>query len=524
MPDNSPTLFDSIPEPEPNPKVQPVPPAASGFGDDPAFALQKTAKDLLSLAEKDRRAAEIAFKGLGFDKQLETALALQGDELHEWLQLAEDFTELVRELPPEHLHQAIRLIGEEDALNLLQAASSAQMQQLTDIEWFTEGKLDRKKVRHWLELMMTLDEDEVDQAMQGMDINALAQFLRPAVRFAVDKDNLLLALHLNQRYLFTPDDLDARDDFSRRLLDFLYAVDRDLFGDVMALLIDEDAKIVENDMYGGREDRLLKRGFPAQSEAEFLLEIVNVSNYGIVWPKLEGLQNNAALNTTEIQTTSRSQTPFLLTALAWGRSAKILGERTEREFIKESADLANSLLLAHTKDSGKPELRSEALLAVQVLTSVALEALSGIHVAGSRNQLMSAAEKLKALELRELFQIGWSLTREVARDAWALAFDERIDHLTLPRNIKWLPAGLRKDVMDAEDLMSWRRIAATAVETPPSDERRVQELLSWPRLCRLRHAVWLAQNDLTRRASEAGHRPIPEHGNTVIRVDELDNY
>lgn len=517
MPDNSPTLFDSIPDPKPDPAPAPNP----GFGPDPSFALQKTAKDLLALAEKDRRAAEIAFEKLGFDTQLETALTLQGDELHEWLQLAEDFTELVRELPPEHLHKAIRLIGEEDALNLLQAASSEQMQQLTDIEWFTEGRLDRKKVRRWLELMMTLDEDEVDQAMQGMDINALAQFVRPAVRFAVDKDNLLLALHLNQRYLFTPDDLDPRDDFTRRLLDFLYAVDRDLFGDVMALLIDEDQQIVENDMYGGREDRLLKRGFPAQSEAEFLLEILNVSNYGIAWPKLEGLQNNAALNATEMQTTSRTRTPFLLTALAWGRASKLLGERTEREFIKESAALANSLLLAHTKDSGKPELRSESLLAVQVLTSVALEALSGLPLVGSNNQLNAAAEKLKAVELRELFQIGWSLTREVARDAWALAFDERIDHLGLARNLKWLPPGIRKDVMDAEDLMSWRRIAATAVESPPADERRIQELLAWPRLCRLRHSVWLAQNDLARRNSEAGLPPAPPPGDSSIEIDSL---
>src|SRR5262249_44309410 len=157
----------------------------------------------------------------------------------------------------------------------------------------------------------------------------------------------LLALHLNQRYLFTPDDLDPRDDFTRNLLDYLYAVDRDLFGDVMALLIGEDEQIVENDMYGGREDRLIKPGFPAQSEAEFLLEIVNVSNYGIEWPKLEISFPSAQETGTALQPAQRSKSPFLLTALAWGRATKVLGERTEREFIKESADLANSLLLAH---------------------------------------------------------------------------------------------------------------------------------------------------------------------------------
>src|SRR5437879_1126520 len=95
-----------------------------------ALALQEQAKSLLELAATDRRAAELAFEQLGFERQLDTALALNGDQLHEWLMLSTDFTELVRALPPEHLHQAVRMIGEEDALDLLQAASSEQMQQM----------------------------------------------------------------------------------------------------------------------------------------------------------------------------------------------------------------------------------------------------------------------------------------------------------------------------------------------------------------------------------------------------------
>jgi hypothetical protein len=255
------------------------------------LALAAQAKSLLELAETDRRGAELAFEKLGFDAQLDTALALTGDELQDWLMLSRDLTELVRALPPEHLHHAVRLIGEEDALALIQAASSEQMQQLTDIEWYTEGQLDHKKVRRWLELMMALNEDECDQALQGVDLNALAQFLRKKVKPAVDRDNLLLALHLNQRYLFTPDDLEARDDFSRTLLDFFYAVDRDLFGDLLGLLVGEESDIVEADMYAGREDRLLKRGFPALAEAEYLLEIVNATAYGIQWPRIAACQS-----------------------------------------------------------------------------------------------------------------------------------------------------------------------------------------------------------------------------------------
>jgi hypothetical protein len=447
--------------------------------DNNPLELQHQAQSLLALADKDRRAAELAFEKLGFDRQLETALALTGDELQDWLMLSQDLTELVRALPPEHLHHAVRLIGEEDALALLQAASSEQMRQLTDIEWYTEGQLDHKKVRRWLDLMMELDEEECDEALQGIDVNALAQYLRKKVRPAVDKDNLLLALHLNQRYLFTPDDLETRDDFSRRLLDFLYGVDRDLFGDLLGLLIGEEEEIVEADMYAGREDRLLKRGFPALAEAEFLLEIVNASAYGIKWPAISEVPTEKE---TALQTISASRTPFLLHALAYGRSSGKLGERTEREFIKESAALANSLLLAHSKDSGNPEYKTLALLSVQVLSSVALDAVS-------RGNLYSAVEHLKSMELRELFRLGWSLTREVARDAWLLAMDDRISEAGFQRNLKWLPDELRKMVLDAEDMMSWRRVAATA-QTEGTDQ---QPLLTWPRLCRMRLAVDAAQ-------------------------------
>ena len=465
------------------------------------LALAAHAKSLLSLAETDRRAAELAFEKLGFDAQLETALALTGDELQDWLMLSRDLTELVRALPPEHLHHAVRLIGEEDALALIQAASSEQMQQLTDIEWYTEGQLDHKKVRRWLELMMALNEDECDQALQGMDVNAVAQFLRKKVKPAVDRDNLLLALHLNQRYLFTPDDLEARDDFSRTLLDFFYAVDRDLFGDLLGLLVGEEPEVIEADMYAGREDRLLKRGFPALAEAEYLLEIVNASAYGIQWPCGAGFQ---PATETALQAGSLHRNPFLLHALAWGRASGGVGERTEREFIKESAALANSLLLAHSKDSGNPEQKTQALLAVQVLGSIGLEAVT-------QSNLPKAVEHLKMMELRELFRLGWSLTREVARDAWLLAMDERIANANLERNLKWLPAGLRADVLAAEDLMSWRRIAATAESGAGEmggsggtgavgEKGGAVELLTWPRLCRLRHAVDTAEEILDGKA------------------------
>jgi len=477
------------------------------------------AKDLLALAEHNRRAAEEAFEQLGFDKQSETALVLQGDDLQEWLLLSSDCTDLVRALPPEHLHHAIKLIGAEDALALLAGASSAQMQALMDIEWFTEGQLDRRKVRKWIELLMTLNEDEADEAMQGLDANALALFLKKYVQPKVSREQLLLALHLQQHYMFSPDDLDTHDDLIERFLVFLYAVDHDLFGEVLELIVAEEDQILEADTYGGREDRLIKRGFPVLAKAEHLLETLNVAQYGVAWPSPVASPSSSS---TEIVRQGPA-TPFVLSVLAWARAQGAVGERTERAFIKEVAELANSLLIAHAKNPGEPNVKRDALAAVQVLASVGLEAVS-------RGNIIAATEQLKALEMSELFRIGWSLTRYVTREAWALASDPRLERLGLGHDLSWLSAPLRTAVLEAELLMSWREIAATMgvrsadetgaedededAETPDTTDTQVEkllaesaqpkgqrtfELLTWSRLCRLKQAVERAKEGFDNR-------------------------
>ncbi|MCW8132610.1 MAG: hypothetical protein KIS92_19835, partial [Planctomycetota bacterium] len=413
-------------------------PASQAHETAPEHQLAAQAKNLLELAEKDRRAAEEAFEKLGYDRQLETAMVLQGDDLQEWLLLSSDCTDLVRALPPEHLHHAIKMIGEEDALSLLQAASSEQMQALMDIEWFTEGKLDRRKVTKWIELLLTLNEDEADQAMQGLDPNALAEYLRPHVKPTVSREQLLLALHMRQHYLFTPDDLECTKDLARHFLDFLYSVDRDLFAELLELIVAEEKEIVENDMYGGREDRLIKRGFPVVAKAEHLLEPIDARPYGIKWP---GEDDAPAAQTAALQKTGPAA-PFLLSVMAFGRAKGDLGDRTERAFIKDAADLANSLLIAHAKDPGEPNVKRDALAAVQVLASVGLEALA-------KSNVIAGVELIKSTDLVELFQLGWTLTREVAKDAWALAGDPRAEKLNLPRDLSWLPEGARDAVREA---------------------------------------------------------------------------
>ncbi len=482
--ESDPTQDSSTPQPSENPLVL-------------------KAQDLLALAEKDRRKAEETFEKLGFDTQLDTAMVLTGDQLQDWLHLSEDCTELVRSLPPEHLHQAIKLIGEEDALTILASASSVQLQAMMDLEWFTDNKLDRRKVRKWAELFLELPIDEIDEAIQGIDPNAMAEFLRPYVKPKVSRDHLLLAIHMRQAYLFTPSDLDTKDDLVERLLDFLYAADRDYFAEILELLIAEDEKIVAADVVAGREDRMIQRGFPALAKAEALLQVIDFNGYGVEWPRANSLAE-AEESSTALSRTAHAGAPFLLHALAYARSKDVLNERSERAFIREAADLANSILLVHGKEVTAPGVRKQALAAVQVLAGVGLEAVCD-------GNIIVACERLKAMDTVELFRLGWSMTRTIAQEAWHLVGDPRAETLNLAPELRWLPEHLRRAVMDAEQLMDWRNIAETYVPTDKEEqsvrdalgdgERSKQELLTWPRLCALIVCVETARDELEIKAN-----------------------
>ncbi|MBE7464015.1 MAG: hypothetical protein HS116_11090 [Planctomycetes bacterium] len=470
-------------------------------------ALAAQAKDLLALSKTDVRAAELAFAHLGYDRQLQTALVLHGDDLQDWLLLAEDCTDLVRALPPEHLHHSIRLIGEEDALSILKAASSEQLKALLDIEFYTDNRLDRKKVRRWIELLLELGGDEADEALQGVDTFAIAAFVRRYVRAALRDDNIVLALQMKQHHLITPDQLQIADDLVERFLSFVDDFAPEVYGEILERVFLDDPKAVASDMYAQRDDRLAARGFPGQERADRLLVPVDLGAYEFAW----GTADAPAAASADLART-REAAPFMIQVLAWGRAQGELGEKTERAFIKETAEVANMLLLAHARDAGDPQAKKEALAAVQVLGSVGLEAVASGHVP-------AAVEALQRMDVEELFRLGWTLTRSVAKPAWQLTADPHMDDID-SRPPAWLPAGARDALLEAELLMDWRQVAASAL---PAAERHPDRptpgpMLTWPRLRRLRAAVEATHQKYQ---DAFGHSPDVESADPTVADPSL---
>lgn len=444
-------------------------------------ALQvKDAQRLLDLAKRDVRRAEEDFKELGFDTQLATARSLQSDALQEWLLLSEDCTDLVRALPSVQLHQAIREIGEEDALPVLATASSEQVQDVLDIEWFVEGRLDHSKVRYWMELLMEINESEAGEVINGLDPNALVEFLRARVKPGINPDLVHLAASMDEPYLFTPEDLQSDDELVRRFLAYFYSVDRDLFGKVAELLIVEDPEIVLKDLAGDREDRLVRHGFPLLSRADHLLDPIDLSVYEIQWaPDLEPER----VSSTHALDRSESELPFFIHALSWGHTQGCLNKRTETELLEECTAMANALLLSHTRDAGDPEGKREAFEAAQTLISVGLEALA-------KSRVPTAVELLLMKETEELFRVGWTLTRMVAGQAREFIGVADIDTEDYEPGLLWLSDELRSAVLEAEACEHWRGVVRrTPLSICLGPDGEDSAAFSWPRLRYLRSAV-----------------------------------
>ena len=112
------------------------------------------------------------------------------------------------------------------------------------------------------------------------------------------------------------------------------------------------------------------------------------------------------------------------------------------------------------------------------------------------------------------------MTRSVAKDAWSLVISPKLESCHFEPELRWLPAQVRDNLLEAETYMGWRRIAATfsQSEAGEGDEGRSlegmalgqlptkRELLTWPRLCSLHVSVTLAREAFERGVERAGMR------------------
>ncbi len=360
--------------------------------------LEEDALELIVLAGNDLRAAEARFNDIDFNRQLQLARAVEGDDRKELFYLKDDCTDLVRALEPEEVRRTIMLIGPEDALGLLGAATSEQVVHILDIECWHDGQLVPKQVLHWLEILLQLEDEELSRIIPGLDTQLLAAMLQPWVKQSEDPD-APLDVRTSSHYAVTPRSIQVEDPVASAFLAQVFAADEQLFSGITQEILLEQERAAE--VYAAREERLERRGFP--SEADVLQIYVEVPLADLSVSTQPGEETLPA---------APEDKSFLHRAVETAIERRILEPGAAAKFQKDLVDLANKIVVADGIDTSEPR-------GLELATDVAASyAGLGLEYVSSGIEAIAAERVFGEFDLDFLFRVGHTLLCELRRKLW----------------------------------------------------------------------------------------------------------
>jgi len=379
----------------------------------PAGDLQKLEEDaleLIVLAGNDLRAAEARFNDIDFNRQLQLARAVEGDDRKELLYLKNDCTDLVQALEPEEVRRTVALVGPEDALGLLGAATPEQIVHILDVECWHDGQLAPKQVLYWLEIILQLADEELSRIIPGLDTQLLAAMLLPWVKQSEDPD-APLDVRTSSHYAVTPGSIQVEDPVASAFLAQVFAADEQLFSGITREILLEQARAAE--VYADREERLERRGFPSEADVRQIYVEVPLADLFTPHQPAE-----------ETQPAAPEDKPFLNRAIETAIKRRILEPGSAAKWQKALVNLANKVVVADGIDTSEPHGLELATEVAASYTGLGLEYMSsGIEAI--------AAEKLGEFDLDFLFRVGHTLLCELRRKLWRDLSGFDLDNLAL---------------------------------------------------------------------------------------------
>jgi hypothetical protein len=212
--------------------------------------------DLIALARRDARAAELVFNAVPREAQLALVEQAPAGERMRLLLLAEDCAPLVRALAAPALAQTAAAAGD-DADVLARYASAEQLAAAIDIDCRRDGRIRHGRFRRWIALLVAASEREAAAALPLLDARLLAVGLRPYVHIA---DGVAERERLERFRGGIPvvlvDDLDSDDEDVCAFLRLLDEAAPQALSELGALLIEEDAEESANEDYAAHEERM----------------------------------------------------------------------------------------------------------------------------------------------------------------------------------------------------------------------------------------------------------------------------
>jgi hypothetical protein len=333
---------------------------------------------------------------------------------------AERPIQVVQRMARVDFYWLVKMIGEEDALPLIEIASQEQWEHLLDMEVWVRDRLDPHQAALWLERFQKANPGKLVTWLYGEGEGLCFHFLLHNIRVEVRRGEELLDL---PEGFFTLDNLcyikildKEQEEWIASLLRQMAAADYRRFQTLLLHLAGVLPAELEEEMYRGRNVRLAEDGFLPFEEAASLYAYLKADAVRTEPSSLPLDVFSDAEPTTLVPMIPllHVEGQNLFVQAAEGSQDPQTLERLRLEF----AGLCNQLLSADLVPVNDLQVLLRACRKAAGYLNLGLERLSGPRLA-------SAGELLKDHPLASIFRVGFGLTLELRweaerglRDSW----------------------------------------------------------------------------------------------------------
>ncbi|MEO1272003.1 MAG: DUF6178 family protein, partial [Myxococcota bacterium] len=361
----------------------------------------------------------------------------------------DDARDVVRALEPLELYHLIRAVGRADATELATLASPEQIQTFFDLDCWRRDRFDPARMTRWFETLIELDDNDLQRTMRELDPELPALLFKSHLQvFLLDEEKQappeLIALQLPWEQspdgvyaIVYPED-ETAGRLMRQLINRLFEVDISLARILLEAARWELISPMEESAYQVRRARLEEMGFidPYEALALFSWRDPDAAKRRLLDTLTQEAQDDATRDAHArrhapapagwslpalFQQANPDQSFFLQTM---ARLAELESEGNLQGSVRDrmygTVLLTNKAMSALSVEPGDRDATRRSFERVRGTLSIALAYLS------DRN-LDLAARIMDRAHLQHLFQIGYSLTLKLSRQAEQLLQNPWID-------------------------------------------------------------------------------------------------
>ena len=144
------------------------------------------ARSLLTLARRDKRAAQSALAGMTLEAQVALVCEGPANQRARLLELLPEPEAVIPLLPEAEFVFTVKAVGLDDSSWLLEHATSRQLATCFDLDAWNGLEADRGQLDHWFSVLAEANEETLVRAAHAIDPEMLTLYLRDRVDVMLD--------------------------------------------------------------------------------------------------------------------------------------------------------------------------------------------------------------------------------------------------------------------------------------------------------------------------------------------------